>query len=150
MPAVLSTLRKQDAPIGPVMVESHIADFGPTVGLGQCEKDPRRSIGDKLFFTIVEGPMSGALVACNRSDIAWRDQTSTPIPTDGFRICEGCHDVQRIIGYGGDRKPRRSHCPSAHHKFRLCGRCSQVYYCSVDCARLHWPEHQRTCHRRCT
>lgn len=36
----------------------------------------------------------------------------------------------------------------ATHGLRRCGGCGQVRYCSVDCQRAHWPEHQEPCRRR--
>ncbi len=30
--------------------------------------------------------------------------------------------------------------------FKVCGKCKIVHYCSVECQKLHWPEHKKICH----
>ena len=143
MPAVLSTLRKQDATVGFTSIGPHIVDFGPTVGKGMCESDPQTSVGEFLSFTIFEGPLTGTLVACKPSQIQWRHQR-VPLRDCGIRVCEGCQATQHTTETRGVMRQRRS---PVLQKFQKCSGCMQVYYCSRNCARLDWPAHQRTCYR---
>ena len=38
-----------------------------------------------------------------------------------------------------------AHCTKTETSLKRCSKCRSVSYCSVECQRLHWPQHQSTC-----
>ena len=40
---------------------------------------------------------------------------------------------------------RCSGCNQSGRRYKACGGCNSVWYCSRDCQRAHWPTHKREC-----
>ena len=49
-----------------------------------------------------------------------------------FRVCHACRTSE-------------ANAPVGAPKFRVCGRCKNVHYCSTECQRNDWPQHKRWC-----
>ena len=127
MPAVLSTMAHRfNVPVA----RAHY--FGPGVGIGViATRFVPTNPESHCFFTIVQGPMFGELVAIKRSKLPEDNGFSENL---GSRRCGACGDAQ-LKAYPDPRGKR----------FRLCNRCKMIYYCSEACQREHWHVHAGAC-----
>lgn len=49
------------------------------------------------------------------------------------QTCANCTKTERTTTEGGIER------------FKKCGKCKKVYYCSVDCQKIHWKKHKVDC-----
>jgi hypothetical protein len=65
-------------------------------------------------------------VACQCDDCKFTRKCATK---RSHRECTLCHTVACI----------------SQPKFKTCGRCKSVFYCSAECQKKHWPAHRHMC-----
>ena len=53
------------------------------------------------------------------------------------RNCANCKTIERTVATDTEE--------GGIERFRKCGRCKKVYYCSVDCQKKHWKIHKADC-----
>ena len=53
--------------------------------------------------------------------------------------------IDFLDGVKGEENQFCSKCEQTAEKWKLCGACRNVYYCSVKCQKAHWSIHKIVC-----
>lgn len=93
-------------------------------------------------------PWTAALLLQHGADPNMKDNDDIG-PIDVIKEHSLAHMAQVFQRYGDidvdNKKTACGACMKAMETFKRCSRCKQLWYCSVECQRLHWGHHKQTC-----
>ena len=115
-----------------------VIDFGPEVEIGECIDEIYSTQPDELWWNKVQdGPMRGDTAFCSlgqcRAEVQVGERVSDGLSPD--RVCCCCGDAQAREGGRVGGIP----------KFKMCGGCRAIHYCSLACQHRHWVLHKTDC-----
>ena len=126
---------RPDTPPPPERRRTDMPDSTPHDAKMICTACGRRCKKSEQVSMVVEGERGSLATFCS-NDCALPfmlrlSSVPTPSSSPAIGVTPGC-----VV------------CGRFEAKCKRCGRCRDVYYCSIDCQRLHWPTHKTECKRK--